>query len=107
MSVPNSTEPRGNRKRPDRGDVPLSFLPLNNPRARVAYLCALFGLIPIVGLALGPVAVFYGRRGFRAAHGESDGNGLGHSFVSMVLGTLEFLANGIGLPLLARGLHWI
>jgi hypothetical protein len=107
MSVPKSTEPRGNRKRAERTDVPLSFLPQNNPRARVAYVSALIGLIPVLGLALGPVAMFFGWRGFRAARHESSGNGLGHSFVSMVLGSLEVLANAVGLPLLARGLNWI
>jgi hypothetical protein len=108
MSVPKSSEPRRNRKRSDRDQVPLSFLPLRNPRARFAYLSALVGLVPGLGLLAGPFAMVYGWLGLRAGRTESvAGNGLGHAVVSMVLGSMEMVANAVGLPLLARGLGWL
>jgi hypothetical protein len=95
------------RKRADRGELPAGFLPVGNPRARNAYLCAIIGLIPGVGLFLGPTAVVYGRLGYRDAKVGLDGKGAGHSLVSMILGSMETVANGFGLPLLARGLGWL
>lgn len=106
MSVPTPPEPRRGRKR-DRSEIPIGFLPVGNPRARTAYRCALIGLIPIVGLILGPPAVVYGRLGYRDAKAGLEGKGLGHSFISMVLGGMETVANGLGLPLLAHGLGWL
>ena len=99
------TEPRRGRK--DRGDMPASFLPERNRQARKAYLCAIFGLIPLAGLFLGPLAVFHGRRGYRDSKLDADGNGMGHSVVSMILGGLETVMHCIGLPLVASGLGWI
>jgi hypothetical protein len=101
--------PPGNRRGRKRGRelAPATFLPQGNPRARTAYLFAILGLIPLVGLVLGPPAVVYGRLGYVAGKTNLDGKGVGHSFVSMVLGGMETVANGVGLPLLARGLGWI
>ena len=81
------------RKRPDRNEAPYSFLPASNPRARCAYICAIFGLIPIAGLVLGPFATLLGWIGYRRAKTDPASDGLGHSVVSIVLGVLEFLTN--------------
>jgi uncharacterized Tic20 family protein len=107
MSGQQPTEPRRGRNRKDRADMPASFLPERNRFARKAYLCALFGLIPFAGLLLGPIAIFYGRRGYRDGKLDADGNGVAHSAVSMVLGGLETIAHCAGLPLVASGLGWI
>lgn len=107
MAVKKSSNHRSGRKRSDRSDVPVTFLPQGNDQARKAYLCAIFGMIPVVGLFLGPPAVIYGRLGYRSAKHELQGKGIGHSFISMVLGSLEFVTNCVGLPLVARGLDWI
>jgi hypothetical protein len=101
-----SDPPRG-RKRVDRSELPVTFLPQGNPRARIAYLCAVIGLIPVVGLLLGPPAVIFGRLGYLDAKKEPDHKGIGHSCASMVLGILETVANGVGIPLVARGLGWV
>ncbi|MCE9529642.1 MAG: hypothetical protein K8T89_00650 [Planctomycetes bacterium] len=105
MSANSPNAPR--RKRPDRKEIPGSFLPEKNPKARTAYLCAIIGLIPLAGLLLGFFAIYFGRQGYYVARSREDGNGLAHSFVSMLLGGLEILTNGIGIPLVAIGLGWI
>ena len=101
------TEPRRGRNRKDRGDMQASFLPERNRQARKAYLCAIFGLIPFAGLFLGPAAIFYGRRGYRDGKLDPDGNGMGHSVASMILGSLETITHCLGLSFVASGLGWI
>jgi hypothetical protein len=78
--------------------------PPNNPRAIAAYRCALYGLIPLAGLVLGPVAVALGVLGLR--HPAVDAKDRTHGFASaaVILGVLELLTNGIGLTLIGIGL---
>lgn len=85
MAVKNSSGARPGRKRADKNEFPPSFLPMNNPRSRTAYLFALFGLIPGLGLPLGIIAIIFGILGYRAAKSERSGNGLGHAIVSLIL----------------------
>jgi hypothetical protein len=104
MSGQSSPGPR--RKRADRSEMPLSFLPLTNPRARYAYISALVGLVPVLGLVMGPVAMLFGWLGVRYAKGLPNKDGLGHSVVSIILGFLEFAAAAGGLWLLGRSQEW-
>ena len=106
MSGQIPSEPRRGRKRVDRSEMTVTFLPKGNPRARTAYLCAVIGLIPGVGLFLGPPAILFGRLGYVAAKKRLEGKGAGHAFASMILGGMETVANGVGLPLLGHGLGW-
>jgi hypothetical protein len=106
MSGQNPPKPPP-RKRPDRKELPTSFLPEQNGRARTAYICMLCGFIPAVGLIAGPLAAIFGYLGYRAAKREFDGNGLGHAFVSMLLGPLEAITNVVGWYLVALGLGWL
>ena len=107
MPEPKPSEPRRGRKRLDKADMPSTFLPEGNPRARTAYLCAIFGMIPGVGLILGLGALVYGWLGFMAARGECQGKGFGHAIVSMIIGLLEVAANVIGWSLIAQHYGWI
>jgi hypothetical protein len=95
-----SAEPARRRKN-DRSEVPVSFLPDGNPNARRAYLCAVIGLIPGLGLILGLPAVAFGILGRRAALRDEFGRGLGHAYVSRLLGAVEFVCNVGGLACLA------
>lgn len=87
--------------------MPSTFLPDGNPPARIAYLCAIFGMIPAFGFILGMLAIYFGWRGYRLARGASAGKGLGHSIVSMILGALEVVANVVGWTLIAMHYEWI
>jgi hypothetical protein len=90
------------RRKNDRSEVPVSFLPDGNPSARRAYLCALFGLIPPLGVVLGPVAIGLGILGRRAALRDEFNRGMGHAYMSRLLGAIVFICHGGGLACLAR-----
>jgi len=106
MSGPTPASPRRNRKKNDRAELPLSFLPQGNSPARWAYIFALTGLVPIVGLVAGMLAVVFGFLGLRAANRKYKGIGSGRSVVSMVLGALETVANAIGIALIGSHFNW-
>jgi len=105
MSGPTPTPPR-RKKKNDRAEIPLSFLPQGNPPARWAYIFALVGLVPVVGLAAGLLAIVFGFLGLRAATRKHAGVGSGHSVVSMVLGGLEVSTNALGLFFVGRSQQW-
>ena len=89
------------RRKNDRSEVPVSFLPEGNPNARRAYLCAVIGLIPGLGLFLGPPAIVFGILGRRAALRDEHHRGLGHAYVSRLIGGVEFVCNLAGVACLA------
>lgn len=95
------------RKQQDRSEIPVSFLPDGNKPARIAYICALLGLIPGVGLILGWPALIFGTLGMRFARRDEHQRGLGHSRVSQIAGLAEILFQSLGAFLLASGLGWI
>ncbi len=104
----NYTEssPSPRRRGDDRSSRRVSFLPSRNMAARRAYIFALLGLIPFLGLILGFPALLFGVIGRRAAKNEFKGNGLGHSFVSIILGFLEIVLNALGIYFLGRSFDW-
>lgn len=77
----------------------------NNPRAMTAYRFAIYGLIPVAGLLLGPVAVALGLAGWRHSRRHSDSPGVGHAVTAVILGTLELLTNAVGLALIWIGIE--
>jgi hypothetical protein len=101
MSAPTKPAPR---RKDDRSEVPVSFLPEGNPNARRAYLCAVIGLIPGLGLVLGPPAVVFGILGRRAALRDELRRGLAHAFVSRWAGAIEFVCSLAGVVCVARAL---
>ena len=98
----NATAEPARRRKNDRSEVPVSFLPDGNPNARRAYLCAVVGLIPGLGLLLGPPAIVFGILGRRAALRDEFRRGLGHAYVSRVLGAVEIIFGAAGWACLAR-----
>jgi hypothetical protein len=90
------------RRKNDRSEFPVSFLPDGNPNARRAYLCAILGLVPGLGLVFGPLAIVFGILGRRAALRDEFHRGLGHAWVSRVLGTIEFVCGAAGWAFITR-----
>ncbi len=91
------------RRKNDRSEIPVSFLPEGNPAARAAYLCAIIGLIPGLGLFLGPAAIVFGVRGGWAADRDEFHRGKGHAKLSRLLGALETICGVAGWSALAIG----
>jgi len=77
----------------------------NNPKAMTAFRCAIYGLIPVAGLLLGPAALALGILGWRHAKANPADRGGGHAAAAMILGLLELLSNSIGLTLIGIGLQ--
>lgn len=96
-----SAQPARRRKH-DRSEVPVSFLPEGNPAARRAYLCAVIGLVPGLGVVFGLPAVLFGVLGRRAALRDEGRRGLGHAYVSRLVGAVEFVTGAAGLACLAK-----
>jgi hypothetical protein len=99
--TPPSAAPARRRKH-DRSEVPVSFLPEGNLPARWAYIFALLGLIPGLGLLFGPLAIGFAVAGFRVAAADEFHRGRGHAKMSRLLGALEIVSNAAGWLILAR-----
>ena len=78
-------------------------VPSNRPALR-AYRLSLFGLIPIAGLVLGPVAVVLGALAARKALTEPTFTAHGPLLASVVIGAIDALTNWAGVALMAVGL---
>jgi hypothetical protein len=102
----SATAEPARRRKNDRSEVPVSFLPDGNPHARRAYLCAVVGLVPGLGLVLGPLAVVFGVLGHRAALRDEFRRGLGHAYVSRLMGAVEFVFGVAGWLSLVKAVGW-
>jgi hypothetical protein len=79
--------------RPPPGDATGGLIPYKNPNALIAYYLGVFGLVPCLGLILGPFALILGIQGVRYANRNPTARGLGHAVTGIVLGSLEILGN--------------
>src|SRR3954466_14492036 len=95
------------RRKNDRSEIPVSFLPEGNANARRAYVCVLLGLLPGLGLIFGLPAIVFGILGRRAALRDEFKRGLGHAFVSRLMGFVESVCNVAGLACVAKALDVI
>lgn len=96
------------RFREDRSTWPMStLLPPKNRAAGRGYVCAVAGLIPGLGLLLGPLAIVFGWVGWRRFQRDPAIWGGGHALLSIVLGSLEILVNVVGFGFIAKGVGLI
>ncbi len=75
------------------------FVPPRNGRALIGYYFAIASLIPILGVVLGPIAVFNGLEGIRHARRFPEHGGGAHGIVAVTLGSFTCVANLLGLCL--------
>ncbi len=76
------------------------FVPPRNGRALIGYYFAIASLIPVLGLMLGPIAVFNGVEGLNHVRQFPTHGGRAHGIIAVVLGSLTCLANIASLCLL-------
>jgi predicted Zn finger-like uncharacterized protein len=81
-----------------------TLIPYRNPKALAAYYCGVFGLIPCLGLILGPIALIFGILGLKAVRAKPRMHGTGHAIAGIVLGSLELLGHLIVGVLIAIGI---
>jgi hypothetical protein len=63
-------------------------LPMRNQPALAGYYCAIFSLVPIAGLFLGPAAIGYGIVGLDRGNRLPNHIGYGHALFAIVAGTV-------------------
>src|SRR5947208_2185131 len=81
--------PAQRKRRPRRDDGISTIIPYRNGMALAAYYCGVFGLIPILGFLLGPVAFILGVIGFVKARKNPEAKGTGHAVIGMILGVID------------------
>src|SRR3954447_5601963 len=83
------------------GEPPRSLaawcIPFRNLPALSGYYFAIFSLIPIAGLVLGPLALTMGLAGLTRAGRDPAARGFGHALFSVVVGVLVIVFNGSAL----------
>jgi len=84
--------PPPRRERPRKssgGDGLATIVPFRNGPALAAYYCGVFGLIPILGFVLGPIAFILGIIGLIKKKKNPKVHGTGHAFAGIILGLID------------------
>jgi hypothetical protein len=98
-------KPRAKRRAALDSDAPFGAKPEgSNLAALFAYRLSLFGLIPIVGLALGPVSVLLAGWAWWKGRKDPAFSAHGPLFAALILGSVDALTNWGGVVLMALGL---
>lgn len=87
-------------QQPGQGDATGGVIPYKNMPALIGYYCAIFSLIPCVGLPLGIAAVVLGILGLSKKKKQPQVKGTAHAMVGIILGGITTLLWG-GLTLLS------
>jgi hypothetical protein len=72
--------------------------------AWTAYRCSVIGLVPLIGLVLGPLAFVLGFVAWYRGQGDPLQKGLGPAMAGMLLGGLVGITNWLGVALMIYGL---
>lgn len=82
--------PRRDRPRKSSGgDGFATIVPFRNGPALAAYYCGVFGLIPILGFVLGPIAFILGIIGLVKKKNNPKVKGTGHAVAGIILGLID------------------
>ena len=76
------------------GDATGGIIPYKNPAALAGYYCAVFSLIPFLGLPLGMAAFVLGIFGLKKRKDNPETSGLLHSLVALIGGGFTTLLWG-------------
>ena len=80
---------RPRRPRGPAGEGLATLVPYRNGPALAAYYCGIFGLIPIVGFILGPIAFTLGIIGLLRARKNPQAHGTAHAIAGIILGVID------------------
>ena len=76
------------------------MIPYKNQPALVAYYVGLFAFIPLIGVALGIIAVIYGIQGLRLSSEDAEVRGRTHAWVGIICGGFWGLVQVVGAVML-------
>jgi hypothetical protein len=74
------------------GEAASIIVPYRNGMALGAYYCGIFGLIPFLGVILGPIAFILGILGLLYKRNHPKAHGTGHAFAGIILAPLDLAA---------------
>ena len=77
----------------DTADVFETLVPIKNQQALMGYYIAVFSLVPVFGLGLGPIAIWRGIRGWNAIKAQPELPGKAHAIVAITLGSITTAAH--------------
>ena len=77
----------------DTADVFETLVPTKNQQALMGYYIAVFSLIPVFGIGLGPIAIWRGIRGWNAIKSQPELPGKAHCIVAITLGSITTAAH--------------
>ena len=77
----------------DTTDVFETLVPTKNQQALMGYYIAVFSLIPVFGLGLGPIAIWRGIRGWNAIKAQPELPGKAHCIVAITIGSITTAAH--------------
>lgn len=80
---------RQKTRRSGSGDGFATVVPFRNGPALAAYYCGVFGLIPVLGFVLGPIAFILGIIGLAKKKKNPKIHGTGHAIAGIVLGLID------------------
>jgi hypothetical protein len=80
---------RPRRPRRAQGEGFATIVPYRNGPALAAYYTGVFGLIPVLGFVLGPLAFILGIVGLVKARRNPNAHGTGHAIAGIVLGVID------------------
>jgi hypothetical protein len=82
--------PADRPRRPrEGGEGFATIVPYRNGPALAAYYTGVFGLIPILGFLLGPIALVLGIVGLVKARRDPKAHGTGHAIAGILLGVID------------------
>ena len=77
--------------------------PIANWQARLAWNCAMWGLLPLAGLPLGVLSLLFGLWGWVRVRRRPDDLGIRHAIGSVLMGPIEIAVNVVGTLLILQG----
>lgn len=77
--------------------------PIANWQAKFGWYCAMWGLIPFVGLLLGAVGFTLGALGYRRVRRRPEDLGIRHAVGALILGSIEVGVNVAGIACIVKG----
>lgn len=103
-TVPGDKGPPRRRRRRAASDALPNLQPtIANWPAAVGWRCAMFGIIPIVGLPLGIMATTLGLLGYWRVRRKPADLGKRHAIGALIFGPIEIVVNVAGIACIVQG----
>ncbi len=75
-----------------------------NWQAKFGWSCAMWGLIPFLGLPLGVCSLAFGWLGYRRVRRSPEDLGIRHAVGSLIMGPVEIVVNVAGIASIIHGI---